>query len=659
MKMVRNLFLTLILVSVSVFAAGIPEVKNTDNFTMGRGANGDDKEFIFNIGDGVANPKLLINDTLKVFNFNKGLDVTGAGVFSGNGEFAGDLKVGDGANSEQFMSFRVSGEEVGFKFDTATGEVLQKKKAGDAYKKLGSGSGSGSLGINGFGEDDNANAEDGTTGWTNTGTGTFIAFDITAPNEKKVIEGDKTFRFTPSAQNDVISSSVLNFDFSKFHGRTCEVGIEYTGADENLELHIVDANGLILNEDLPNNRKIPARSLTTGPFSVSFQCPTAAAIGGDANKGNLHVEIKNVGAVASLPIDWDLTFAGTDRNLGTSDLPSDFSFRLDTGAGTLARNDGGVVSGCSVNGTGDSSCTFIDLSNTPELVCTSETSPVNVDFFDGTLLNTGVRIRSTNVSGTSSNVWVSCIGKKTGSDRNKTVNTYKASPVTSETVNEFSMALSTTTVSGENIDWINGNCSSNGTGDKTCNFNAGIFSATPNCTATMESFGPLSNPTWTVQPSSSSVRLRTWINGVASDANIYVKCQKQGADFVKPQTKNLSLAGIAVNSYAESSQAQMRVESCTVSMGGGTPSSGNQKCNSWIDSYSDNGAGDYTANYITGIFSGTPACTCTAIETGAITRDCTIAGTNGAIATRFFVSGGGSSTAGIDRSTNIICVGEK
>lgn len=583
----------------------IPFKPQTDEMVLGKGANGEDKSILFDVGDGATNPKLLIDDILKVFNFNKGLDVTGNGVFTGNvqavdGDFSGaNLKVGPGTNTDQFMSFKISGEEVGFKYDAATGEVLQKKKAGDAYKKLGTGSGSGSTGINGFGEDDNANAEDGTTGWANAG-GTFIAFDNTAPNEKKVIEGEQSFRFTPSAQNDEVQGPNLNFDFTKFHGRTCELGIEYTGADENLELHVVDANGDILNEDLPNNRKIPARSQTTGPFSVSFQCPTATAIGGDANKGNLRVEIVNVGASVAPAIDWDLTYMGTDRNLGTTMLPDVISLNISTANGSTCEvtsinidNSGNQVF-CTRNSVGNFLLDYsgLGLTSPPTVVDGCEKS--DCEFSDGTFPSTTsvnflMKGNEINLDGE-----MSITLTKTGADAKKVVNTYKASPLTTESINQFSAKLATDgTVSGENVDWINGNCSNSA--DSVCTFNSGIFSVAPNCW--------MANSTTAVGNQTSvnggqvynvSVNGATAASVNANGSNTIARdkvlvCERASTDYKKPQTKNLSLAGIVASGWAENTQNKLTIEHGKIVLGPSCSIVLNQ--GGWIDSLTCGGNG--------------------------------------------------------------------
>ena len=640
--MVRNLFLTLVLVSVSVFAAGIPEVKNTDNITMGRGANGDNKEFIFNIGDGATNPKLLINDILKVFNFNKGLDVTGDGVFSGNisgvdgtftgnGDFSGaNLKVGPGTNTDQFMSFKISGEEVGFKFDAATGEVLQKKKAGDAYKKLGTGSGSASTGINAFGEDDNANAEDGTISWSNTG-GTFISFEATGGDAKKVIEGERSFRFTPSAQNDVVVGPTLNFDFTKFHGRTCELGIEYTGADENLELHIVDGNGDILNEDLPNNRKIQARSQSTGPFSVSFQCPTAAAIGGDANKGNLHVEIKNVGASVSPAIDWDLTFAGTDRALGTTTLPDSITIQVDVNGSILSSSIGDVSSkisfvswsaGFAGSGAGYRfNVSGFNFSEIPGVGVTQRFRPAPVEQGrdEGWYMpDVNTLYVSLGDGATYHQQAFTLTLTKQGADAQQKVQTYKASPVTSETKNDSKMVVDAAgNVFDQTSNFVNGNCTNPVTGQWLCDVTPMGNTVNPGCQATQR-FGSGGSTIFTCK----SNGLNQIEVGARDSANTAINqpfnltVSRLGVDDRKPQTKNLSLAGIAVNSYAEQSQKQVRIESCDF-QNSGTPTANLDLCDNWIGAITDNSPGNFSIAVNTGIFSTDISCTCSVTNTSA------------------------------------------
>jgi hypothetical protein len=93
-------------------------------------------------------------------------------------------------------------------------------------------------------------------------------------------------------------------------------------------------------------------------------------------------------------------------------------------------------------------------------------------------------------------------------------------------------------VSGsENVDWINGNCSLSGS-QFTCNFNSGIFTASPNCTITSASAinnGPIAG---ILSQSSSSIVYQTVRHdavNVAYFSNII--CQKQGADYIGKTAK--------------------------------------------------------------------------------------------------------------------------
>jgi hypothetical protein len=60
----------------------------------------------------------------------------------------------------------------------------------------------------------------------------------------------------------------------------------------------------------------------------------------------------------------------------------------------------------------------------------------------------------------------------------------QSTELTAKTANEFVANVSSTgVVSGENFDWINGNCTNPSTGTYVCTFNSSIFSAIPNCSA--------------------------------------------------------------------------------------------------------------------------------------------------------------------------------
>lgn len=90
---------------------------------------------------------------------------------------------------------------------------------------------------------------------------------------------------------------------------------------------------------------------------------------------------------------------------------------------------------------------------------------------------------------------------------------------------------SPSTVSQENTDWINGNCTRNSTGNFTCNFQSGIFTNIPNCfiqgvtgTATYEvsTINTLSASAITFTRASDA---GTLVNDIS-----YLTCMKQGTD---------------------------------------------------------------------------------------------------------------------------------
>lgn len=98
----------------------------------------------------------------------------------------------------------------------------------------------------------------------------------------------------------------------------------------------------------------------------------------------------------------------------------------------------------------------------------------------------------------------------------------------------------TTTVSNENLDWINGNCTNASTGVYVCPFNTGVFSVAPNCTATDMTgsgharIGAVSNTSVTVNGFGTG--------GGGLDVDFQLSCQKAGVDFTL--AKHKATAGV-------------------------------------------------------------------------------------------------------------------
>jgi hypothetical protein len=156
---------------------------------------------------------------------------------------------------------------------------------------------------------------------------------------------------------------------------------------------------------------------------------------------------------------------------------------------------------------------------------------------------------------------------------------------TLECTDTFSAKISSAgVVSGENVDWLNGNCSVTSVSTITCPFNTGIFTVEPNCTILTDSS---TNGNVDKQATSSSTNLvyKTYAaaGGSPTAYATEVICQKQGVDYIGKTAKavasdqNLRTSGITkgvVYSVAVSSTGSIISEigdivngSCTVSSG--------------------------------------------------------------------------------------------
>lgn len=107
----------------------------------------------------------------------------------------------------------------------------------------------------------------------------------------------------------------------------------------------------------------------------------------------------------------------------------------------------------------------------------------------------------------------------------------------------FSAAVSSAdAVSGENVDWINGNCTNATTGKATCVFNTGIFSVAPNCTVTGSSATDGRIATIESLTSSQVIVTTTDDTGALADIGFQISCQKAGVDTPSVGFKADSLA---------------------------------------------------------------------------------------------------------------------
>jgi len=654
----KKILISLLFFTLTLSAFGeIPERLQSDNLTFGRGANAVDKELIFDVGDGASNPKLLIDETLKIFSFNKDLDSSG-----------NNFTFGDETTADKFINFNIGGEDVGFKYDNASGEILQKKKVGDTYKKLGTGAGGGGGENfnNAFNEDQNADAEDGVLGWTETGGGTFTAPTNTPINGPL---GEKSFSFSSSAQNDEVCSALLDFDQNILYQKSCEASIFYKGSDLNLDLLVVNGDSEILNplfgsaSSEGNNRSLKAQTIME-KHTVSFACPTAAEIGADADKGDIKLCVKNVGASTAPTIVWDKSYQGTLQGLVESVLPDISSAKISS-AGAVNSSSVDFLQSCS-NSAGNFSCTY----NTGIYSVTPTVHVVtNVDDTDAN--NLTIRVESMTSSGFSGIVGYQAgadatfvknsyafdvIVTKQGADAKQSVQVYKSIPKVAENINSFTARINGTTNQpiSQNTPWVEATCSNPAAGTYVCDhLSADIFGVEPSCTCNMDS-AVANTVSCSTVGTANDFTIRTSVLDTLTDADFDIQCDKQEADFKTP-TQQLVIVGQTVNSYAESSGKNARIESCTVN-NSGTPtvSAESGLCEPWVLSLTDTAPGDSTVTTNANIFSKVPVCTCTTDSANVLCR--TSVASSNAIRVYTYTA---TTAALVDADYSITCMGAR
>lgn len=639
----------ILLLLFSVLAFGAIPFKVTNNeIQMGNGDNTTAKSLEFLMGLGSLNPIFSSTDGSEMvinipFRIEGNLNVDNGDITAGGN----NISFGDGTNVDKFLNLAISGESVGWKYDQAAGEILVKKKAGDTYKKLGSGSGSGTGdGINGFGEDDNANAEDGTSAWTNVG-GTF-AVTTTDP-----LEGEQSFTYTPSAQGNYVESAVLDFNKDIFKGRSCEGRIEYIGGDENLTLKVINGDNEVLGSQV-----LPAHTVTASE-SVFFLCPSEAQIVADADKGNLRLRIENEGASASPLIKWDLSYLGTLRGLVETTLPDKFSAKisgsLGASVGIVSQSSDFITSVSKVSGgVFDINLKPGQFTVNPAAVAEAINTPARLASVESISSST-IRVKTFDDAGGIADYDFTIFVEKQGADAKQSVQVYKSIPKVSENINVFSAKVqgpfdseTLGTVADENVNWIDGNCSN--ANPRVCNFVPNIFNSLPNCT-----IGEVENATdaFIVSLSTSQISIQTNRSASAGtlgpERSFNLKCQKSSNDFKLP-----TVQPILIKQVETSIQGGVRIESCSVTNTGTPVFVPNRGCESWIDSLTDLTVGRTQLNIKSGIFSTVPNCTMSDNGDSSF-----FAGGESISTTSVIVRTMLDNSALSDRPFNVICIGER
>jgi|LULL01.1.fsa_nt_gb hypothetical protein len=577
----KNLSFLLLLFSVATFAAA-PKKFTNDVLQFGGGANGSLKDLIFNTGAG-TNPSIRAN--------------------SGDGSLllrTNSATLGDGTASDKTWTFDIGqgANNPKFFWDNTAG-ALSFTNDGTLIKKIGSGSGGGGGENfnNAFLDDQNPNAEDGLTNWTNTG-GTFTL------NTSDPLEGEQSFEYTPSAQNNFVQGPLLNVDRDIFRGRACQARIEYIGGDNNLELRIVDLSGATFK-----NIPLPAHTIAAAE-DVFFLCPTASDILVNANLAQLRLRIFNSGASASPLIKFDKVYLGTLIGLSETTTPDVFAARINGGGIVDGENVDFINGSCSNPSTGNYTCAYSPgvFGETPTVLISGKNDDRIV--YITAENSTGFSYQIVNLSDVLINDSVSVNVTKSGADAKQSVQVYKSIPKVSENINSFSAKLECTGSSNhsrENTDWIN-NVTNNVNAICTINFNTGVFSQTPNCTFTSEENGQF----FLSSPSASSVQIIGINDGGGNNLSYggVLKCSK-GDDFKLPTVQPILVNQVSTRAERGSEKGVCHI----TNTGSATFDSSDPDC--WfIQSVARNSIGDITLTFVDSGFK----CTLKALQVERISN---------------------------------------
>lgn len=289
MKWNKNKIFTILsvfLIGSLVIGAGIQQSFPTDILKLGIGTSTDDKEFVFDTGDGATNPKIVIDMVNKDFDFNKAVNVA-----------ADLLTVGDGSNTNKVIEFNIGlgATNPKFRWDSAANK-LQFSADGVNFKDIGSGSGSGGGGINFGAADVNFDLESGTDSWVATVPANFTSETSTQ------INGEASGLWDPAAASETLSSALVTVTEAGRGKSTCLAIFSYqwSGTEGEITAILEDAADVkIADFSLPTTGGDTRFAAT--PF---FDCPSPTT----------QVRVQFDSTADAAPIKFDDVFVGVDRN---------------------------------------------------------------------------------------------------------------------------------------------------------------------------------------------------------------------------------------------------------------------------------------------------------------------------------------------------------
>lgn len=173
---------------------------------------------------------------------------------------------------------------------------------------------------------------------------------------------------------------------------------------------------------------------------------------------------------------------------------------------------------------------------------------------------------------------------------------------TLECTDTFSAKISSTgVVSGENIEWLNGNCTVSPAGTFTCPFVSSIFTQEPNCSITVD--GSANGVVVKTAASSNTSLVYNTTAGTTGNPTSYASeiiCQKQGADYIGKTAKavasdqNLRTPGITKAVFYSTKVSSTGVVS--------------NEQGDFISTCTNPTTGNFTCSFNSQVFASTPNC---------------------------------------------------
>jgi hypothetical protein len=540
--------------------------------------------------------------------------------------------------------------------------------------------------------DGNSRFEENVTGWT----GSTTAPTLETTDE---IEGDASLSWDPAGAETLRSDA---FTIPKaFYGTNCYAEISYTGGDVDYTLEVLDGTNTEIASSCGVTTDSNAFEVLSGESAIAyctFVCPTSGSakislvVG--SNEPEIIIDRAYLGSnfrlseVNQASLAGESYFAATTNCAGwvvTSTSAAAFATDADCPGPTVVRSQLGSWQTTDANlpiqtindlPAGTYKATFLILSGSSAAsgsryhindgTTTSIGSPgyndlnsaavtVSATFQYASAGNRSFQLYGSAVSG-SVTVFGSVSPTNFILERFPSASQIAYTPPSQrEITNVFSALVTdgavTTTVSNENQDWIDGNCTNASAGRYVCTFISGVFSVAPNCTIVAAHSD--NNDTSVVYDSISSTQIAfsTIRAGAYSDRNSMIMCQRGAADYSAKE----STAPLLVNSVVSGYAGVLNQQTASIDCDGA--SSINSQLGSWVSSVGNISAGQCSITLLAGAFASTPYCFATELLSGSAPRALSMTNTSATALTIDCVGNTGSDCSDFD--ANIMCIGPK